>query len=155
MPQAWTQEWLEAQMQSCRDDKVFQEEADGNNRSYCVHVLADPENGVDDDYWWGFSVPLMDKAFTGKENAWDTDYFMEGTYADWHAINEGKKGLVASLLDQSISLYRGSTSYLAMFVPAVERFFELSRTNSDTYAAACVYYNVTTTGFSALYSAGR
>jgi len=27
--------------------------------------------------------------------------------------------------------------------------------NSDTYAAACVYYNVTTTGFSALYSAGR
>jgi hypothetical protein len=76
----------------------------------------------------------MDKSFTGKENAWDTDYFMEGTYADWHAIKEGKKGLVASLLDQSISLYRGSTSYLAMLVPAVERFFELSRSNSDTYA---------------------
>jgi hypothetical protein len=134
MPQAWTQEWLEAQMKSCQEDKVFQEEADGNNRSYSVHVLADPENGVDEEYWWGFSVPLMDKSFTGKENAWDTDYFMEGTYADWHAINEGKKGLVASLLDQSISLYRGSTSYLAMFVPAVERFFELSRANSDTYA---------------------
>jgi hypothetical protein len=76
----------------------------------------------------------MDREFTGKENAWETDYFMEGTYADWHAINEGKKGLVASLLDQSISLYRGSTSYLAMFVPAVERFFELSRQNTDSYA---------------------
>jgi hypothetical protein len=59
--------------------------------------------------------------------------YLHGTYADWHAINEGKKGLVASLLDQSISLYRGSTSYLAMFVPAVERFFELSRGNSDRY----------------------
>lgn len=134
MALAWTPEWLEALMQSCREDKVFQEEADGNNRSYTVHVLADPDNGVDEDYWWGFSVPLMDKAFTGKDNAWETDYFMEGTYADWHAINEGKKGLVASLLDQSISLYRGSTSYLAMFVPAVERFFELSRQNSDSYA---------------------
>ena len=134
MPLAWTPEWLEAQMQSCRDDKVFQEEADGNNRSYTVHVLADPDNGVTDDYWWGFSVPAMDRQFTGQENAWETDYFMEGTYHDWHAINEGKKGLVASLLDQSISLYRGSTSYLAMFVPAVERFFELSRQNTDSYA---------------------
>ncbi|MEW6476835.1 MAG: hypothetical protein AB1679_31650 [Actinomycetota bacterium] len=134
MPLAWTPEWLEAQMKSCREDKTFQEEADGNNRSYTVHVLADPDNGVEDDYWWGFSVPAMDRAFTGKENAWETDYFMEGTYADWHAINEGKKGLVASLLDQSISLYRGSTSYLAMFVPAVERFFELSRQNTDSYA---------------------
>lgn len=134
MPLAWTPEWLEEQMRSCREDKVFQEEADGNNRSYRVHVLADPDNGVDEDSWYGFAVPDMDREFTGQENAWETDYFMEGTYADWHAINEGKKGLVASLLDQSISLYRGSTSYLAMFVPAVERFFELSRQNTDSYA---------------------
>ena len=68
MPLAWTPEWLEAQMQSCRDDKVFQEEADGNNRSYTVHVLADPDNGVAGDYWWGFSVPAMDRQFTGQEN---------------------------------------------------------------------------------------
>ncbi len=134
MPQAWTPEWLEAQMRTCREDAVFQEEAAANNRSYTVHVLADPENGVTEDYWWGFHVPTMEKSFWGQENAWETDLFMEGTYADWYAINEGKKGLVASLLDQSVSLYRGSTSYLAMFVPAVERFFELSRGNSDSYA---------------------
>jgi hypothetical protein len=134
MPEAWSPEWLEAQMRACKEDAFFQEESAANNRSYTVHVLADPDNGVPEDYWWGFHVPSMEKSFIGKDNAWETDYFMEGTYADWHAVNEGKKGLVASLLDQSISLYRGSTSYLAMFVPAVERFFELSRANSDTYA---------------------
>lgn len=134
MPTAWTQEWLDAQMQSCKDDAVFQDEAEALSRSFTVHVLSDPEDGVTEDFWWGFHVPSMDKEFTGEENAWDTDYFMEGTYAHWHAINEGKKGLVASLLDQSIALKRGSTSYLAMFVPAVERFFELSRDNADTYS---------------------
>jgi hypothetical protein len=134
MPEAWSPEWLEAQMRACKEDAFFQEESAANNRSYTVHVLADPDNGVTKDYWWGFHVPSMEKSFTGKDNAWETDYFMEGAYHDWHAVNEGKKGLVASLLDQSISLYRGSTSYLAMFVPAVERFFELSRANSETYA---------------------
>lgn len=134
MAQAWTQEWLEAQMRSCKEDESFQSEAEEMDRSYTVHVLADPANGVEQDYWYGFHVPSMEKAFTGQENVWDTDYFMEGTYADWHAVNEGKKGLVASLLDESISLKKGSTSYLAMFVPAVERFFELSRAVTDSYA---------------------
>jgi hypothetical protein len=37
----------------------------------------------------------MDKSFTGKENAWDTDYFMEGTYADWHAISRANSDTYA------------------------------------------------------------
>jgi hypothetical protein len=134
MATAWTQEWLNAQMAACKEDADFQEEAAAINRSFTVHVLADPASGVTEDYWWGFHVPSMEKSFTGEGNAWETDYFMEGTYADWHKVNEGQKGLVASLLDQSIALKRGSTSYLAMFVPAVERFFELSRANSDAYS---------------------
>jgi len=134
MPLAWSPEWLEAQVRSCKEDPVFQEESGANNRSYTVHVLADPTNGVEQDYWWGFHVPSLEKAFTGKENVWETDYLMEGTYADWRAVNEGEKSLLIGLLDQSISLYRGSTSYLAMFVPAFERFFELSRANTDSYA---------------------
>jgi hypothetical protein len=136
MPSAWSKEWLDAQMRSCREDADFQEEAAGLNRSFTVHILADPANGVAEDAWWGFYVPSMDKEFHGQADSWETDYFMEGTYADWHAVNEGKKGLVASLLDQSIALKRGSTSYLAMFVPAVERFFELSRANTDGYLGA-------------------
>ena len=43
-------------------------------------------------------------------------------YGDWRKVNEGEKGLVDSLLDGSIAL-TGNTSYLAQFVPAIERFY--------------------------------
>ena len=133
MALAWSAEWLEEQVRSCKSDSEFQSEAEEMDRSYTAHVLADPARGVEHDYWFGFHVASMEKAFSGQANQWETDYFLEGSYADWYAVNEGEKGLVASLLDESIRLVRGSTSYLAMFVPAVERFFALSRENTDTY----------------------
>jgi len=136
MALAWSQEWLEAQMKLCRDDPIFQEEAAPLNRSFTVCVRADPDHGVAEDTWWGVHIPTMEKAFWGEENTWDTDYALEGSYRVWHAVNEGKKGLVAVLLDQSMLLRRGSTSYLAMFVPAIERFLEISRSITDTYAGS-------------------
>lgn len=133
MAVAWSQEWLELQMKACLEHEEFQEEAEVLDRSFTAHVQADPENGVPEDLYYGFHVPTMSKAFVGKENAWDTDYFLTGTYQLWLDINEGNKGLVASLLDESMGLTRGSTSYLAMFVPAVELFFEISGSITTAY----------------------
>jgi hypothetical protein len=134
MAVAWSQDWHELHMKQCREDKEFQDEAEGYDRSVTIHVLADPDNGVEQEYWHGFNPPQMDQVWWGEENKpAETDYLIEGTYKDWWAVNEGKKGLVASLLDQSIKLKAGNTSYIAMFVPAVERFYELSRQLTDSY----------------------
>ncbi len=134
MALAWSKEWFEQHMEQCRKDPEFQDEAEGWDRTVTIHVLADPANGVDEELWHGFNPPYMNEVWLGKENSPDgTDYLIEGTYKDWWAVNEGKKGLVASILDQSIQLKAGSTSYIAMFVPAVERFYELSRQITDSY----------------------
>jgi hypothetical protein len=99
-----------------------------------MHVLADPDRGVPQDRFVGFDPPYMTETWTATENRNpDADYIIEGSYADWWAVNEGRKGLVASLLDQSIRLKAGSTSYIAMFVPGVDRWYQLSRSSTDSY----------------------
>jgi hypothetical protein len=133
MALAWSKDWLTGACLACREDPLFQEAAAVLNRSFTVIIRGEPAKGVDTDIWFGFHAPTMEKAFSGEENVWETDYSLEGPYTEWHAVNEGLKGLVACLLDGSIALRRGSTSYLSMFVPAIERFFQLSRQKTTDY----------------------
>lgn len=134
MAHAFTSEWVEELAKRCHADPVFLEEADGFDRHVVMHVLADPERGVKKDRWVGFNSPQMDQVWAGDENQNPgADYVIEGSYADWHAVNERTTGLVASLLDECIVLLAGRTSYIAMFVPGVDRFYELSKQITDTY----------------------
>jgi hypothetical protein len=134
MARAWTQEWMLKEQELCQADSEFQEEAEGYDRTVVLRVLADPERGVDAEHFVGFNPPYMTEVWASGENQNPgADYLIEGTYQDWWAVNEGKKGLVASLLDQSILLRSGKTSYIAMFVPAVDRFFTISRGCTDSY----------------------
>jgi hypothetical protein len=135
MTQAWTQDWVEKQAELCKADAGYLDEAEGFDRSVVMHILADPDRGVPQDLFVGFDPSVMDHLWAGTENKQpDADYIIEGAYHDWWAVNEGKKGLVASLLDQSILLRAGKTSYIAMFVPAVDAFYTISRGHTDSYA---------------------
>lgn len=134
MARAWSQEWLDLQAEKCKVDPHFIDEAEGFDRVVVMHILADPDKGVEKDQWVGFNAPQMTDNWIGDENKNPgADYIIEGTYQDWWAVNEGTKGLVASLLDQSILLRAGKTSYIAMFVPGVDKFYEISRSNTDSY----------------------
>lgn len=134
MARAWTHEWLLEQAELCKADTEYKEESEGFDRTFVMHVLADPDRGVQKDVWVGFDPEHMDNLWTGDENQWpDAGYIVEGTYKDWWDVNEGKKGLVASLLDQSLLLRAGKTSYIAMFVPGADRFYRISRGHTDSY----------------------
>ena len=134
MALAFTTEWVEELAKLCHTDSEFIEESEGFDRTVVLHILEDPDRGVAKDRWVGFNPPQMTELWAGDTNQDDNaDYIIEGTYADWHAVNERTKGLVASLLDQSILLRAGKTSYIAMFVPGVDRFFELSKGITDAY----------------------
>ena len=134
MALAWSREWMDAQQARCRADELFNDDADGFDRFFVMHVLADPDSGVPQDRWVGFNPPQLDDFWVAEENLRpDSDYVVRGTYADWWAINEGRKGLVASLLDQSIELIKGNTSYIAMFVGGADRFYEISRSVTTAY----------------------
>src|SRR5258708_5230675 len=105
MAVAWSQDWHELHMKQCREDKEFQDEPGVSAGSVPLQVLPDRDNGTWEENWHGFNPPQMDHVWWGEENKpAETDYLIEGTYKDWWAVNEGKKGLVASLLDQSIKL---------------------------------------------------
>ena len=134
MARAWTEEWMLKQQEVCQASAEFQDEADGYDRVTVLHILADPAKGVEKDHFVGFNPPTMTTVWASDKNEDpNADYIIEGTYQDWWAVNEGKKGLVASLLDQSILLRAGKTSYIAMFVPAVDRFYQISRGHTDSY----------------------
>jgi hypothetical protein len=38
------------------------------------------------------------------------------------------------MMDQSVMLPKGSVSYIARFLPAIERYFQISRQVTDSYA---------------------
>jgi len=129
-----TQAWLDAQCAACKGDSKFQEGATKLNRSFTVHITPNPEKGVTDDYWWGFKVPEMSQPFTGKDGVWDTDYLLEGDYETWYKVNEGIEKMVPLLMNKKIAVPKGSVSYIARFVPVVERYWELSRALTTSYA---------------------
>ena len=134
MSRAFTQEWVEELAKLCHTDDEFVEESEGFDRTVTMHILADPDRGVEKDRFVGFNPPQMTELWAADTNENPSaDYIIEGTYADWHAVNERTKGLVASLLDQSILLRAGKTSYIAMFVPGVDRFYELSKGITTSY----------------------
>lgn len=133
MSKAFTPDWLEEQRKLCIEDPEFQKGGAKLNRSFTVHVAPSPESGVTEEYWWGFKVPEMTQSFSSKEESWDTDYLLEADYDTWYKVNEGLEKMVPMLMAKKIQVPRGSVSYVARFVPVVERFWKLSAGHTDTY----------------------
>lgn len=133
MAQAFTPDWGSALAKACINDDEFQTKIAKFDRTVTAHILPSPEHGVTEEITFGFDFPSMDYWF-GAENGKETDYIFEGTYDSWYRVNEGVIALVPALMDQEILLPKGSVSYVARFVQAVERYFDLSRAETDSYA---------------------
>jgi hypothetical protein len=134
MAQAFTPEWGNALSAAVSADADFMEKIQKFNKNVTARVLPSPEHGITETIVFGFDFPSC-KYFFGEENGFDTqDYVMEGVYEDWYNVNEGIKGLVPSMMDQSVMLPKGSVSYIARFLPAIERYFQISRQVTDSYA---------------------
>jgi hypothetical protein len=125
---------MDDQVKACLGDAEFQTGATKINRSFTVHISAQPDHGVTDDYWWGFKVPEMSQPFTGEANAWETDYLLEGDYETWGKVNARIEQMVPLLMNKKISVPRGSISYIARFVPTVNRYWDLSKAHTTSYA---------------------
>ena len=133
MIRAFSEEWVGDQARLCREDTEFQTKIAKFNRSVTVHILPSPERGVAEECTFGFDFPGM-RYYSGAENAWETDYVLEGDYDAWYRVNEGIDELVPALMDQKIGVPRGSVSYVARFLPAIERYFQLARSHTEEYA---------------------
>lgn len=133
MAKAFTQEWLDHQIKLCLDDKEFQTGGAKLNRSFTVRGKAMPDRGVAEDFVWGFKVPEMSQPFVGEAGAWDTDYVLEADYETWYKVNEGIEKMVPLLMAKKITVPKGSVSYIARFVPVVDRYWTLSRGHTDSY----------------------
>ncbi len=132
MSRAFTEEWFNEQADLCRKDGEFQQKITRFDRSVTVRVRPRPDHGVTDEYAYCFDFPTMDGT-VGPDDTADGDYVLDGDYEAWHRINEGLDELVPALMNQQILVPKGSVSYVARFLPAIERYMDLARSHTDSY----------------------
>jgi hypothetical protein len=132
MSRAFTEAWFHEQADLCRKDGEFQSKIAKFDRSVTVRVRPSPDHGVTDEYAYCFEFPTMEGT-VGPESTADGDYVLDGDYDAWHRVNEGLDELVPALMNQTILVPKGSVSYVARFLPAIERYMELARSHTDSY----------------------
>ena len=133
MSVAFTPEWCEEQQKLCLEDEEFQTGIAKFNRKVLVLINASPEHGINEDMVYGFDFPSMNYLERDDGGEWITDYILEGTYADWYKINEGIDDLVPALMNEQLLVPKGSVSYVARFLPAIQRYMALARTHTTGY----------------------
>ena len=134
MAVAFTPEWCEEQQKLCLEDEEFQTGIAKFQRKVLVLINASPEHGVPEDMVYGFDFPSMEYLEKDDAGEWITDYILEASYADWYKINEGINDLVPALMNEEILVPKGSVSYVARFLPAIQRYMALARTHTTGYA---------------------
>ena len=132
MSTAFTPEWVEEQAKLCLEDEEFQTGIARFNRKVLVLIHPVPERGVTGERAYGFDFPSM-AGLDRHGDEWDTDYILEGDYEAWYRINEGIEDLVPALMNEQILVPKGSVSYVARFLPAIQRYMALARTHTDGY----------------------
>jgi len=129
---AFTSEWVEAQAKLCLEDEEFQTGIAKFNRKVLVLIHPTPERGVTGERVYGFDFPTMESLERDGDD-WVTDYVLEGDYEAWYKINEGIDDLVPALMNEQILVPKGSVSYVARFLPAIQRYMVLARTHTTGY----------------------
>ena len=85
-----------------------------------------------EEHVYGFDFPSM-AGLERDGDEWVTDYILEGNYADWYKVNEGIDDLVPALMNEQVLVPKGSVSYVARFLPAIQRYMALARTHTTGY----------------------
>ena len=132
MSVAFSPEWVEEQQKLCLEDEEFQTGIARFNRKVLVLIHPSPEHGVTEEMVYGFDFPSMNYLERDGDD-WITDYILEGDYADWYKVNEGIDDLVPALMNEQILVPKGSVSYVARFLPAIQRYMALARTHTTGY----------------------
>ena len=132
MSVAFRSEWVEEQAKLCIDDVEFQTKIAKFDRKVLVLIHPSPEHGVTEELVYGFDFPSM-APLEHNGDEWVTDYILEGDYADWYKVNEGIDDLVPALMNEQILVPKGSVSYVARFLPAIQRYMTLARTHTTAY----------------------
>jgi len=129
---AFSAEWVEDQAKLCLADEEFQTGIAKFNRKVLVLIHPTPERGVTEERVYGFVFPTMEGLERDGDD-WVTDYVLEGDYEAWYKINEGLDDLVPALMNEQILVPKGSVSYVARFLPAIQRYMVLARSHTTGY----------------------
>ncbi|HVW33632.1 MAG TPA: hypothetical protein VHL53_13925 [Acidimicrobiia bacterium] len=132
MSVAFKSEWVEEQAKLCIEDEEFQTKIAKFDRKVLVLIHPSPEHGVTEEIVYGFDFPSM-APLDRDGDGWVTDYILEGNYEDWYKVNEGIDDLVPALMNEQILVPKGSVSYVARFLPAIQRYMALARTHTTSY----------------------
>jgi len=134
MSEAFTEEWVIEQRKLCLEDDEFQNGIAKFDRTVLVLIHPSPEHAVTEEHVYGFHFPSMNYLEKDSDGNWITDYILEGDYASWYRINERIDPLVPALMDEKIDVPKGSVSYVARFLPAIERYMVLAKSHTTSYA---------------------
>jgi len=121
-------EWVAAFEKNIQEDELYKDVAKKWEGTVVIHILGDPEIGLDDDIfmlmdlWHGDcrSVRLVPRE--AGENA---DYVLTGNFERWESVLKKELDVVKAMMQGKIKL-KGSLPVIVRFVKASVRLVELA-----------------------------
>jgi len=129
---AFTPEWIDEQTKLCLEDEEFQTGIAKFQRKVLVVIHPSPERGVTDEKVFGWDFPSM-AVVEHDGDDWVTDYILEG---DLRGLVQGQRGHRRPRPrphERADPGAQGSVSYVARFLPAIQRYMALARTHTTGY----------------------
>ena len=121
-----SKEWWDKAMEIVNSDEEYYKLAKNINKSYTFKVLAEPENGINENIIMGYKIE-NGKMTDHWENERPTDFVISGPYKVWYQIIKGKLGPVKAMTMRKLKV-KGSLPEMLKYNKATLRWVDLLRT---------------------------
>ena len=118
--------WWEKAMAIVNADDEYYQLAKDIDKSYTFRVLAEPQNGVNQDIIMGYRID-HGKLVDHWEEERPTDFVISGPYKVWYQIIKGELGPIKAMTMRKLTV-KGSLPELLKYNRATLRWVDLLRT---------------------------
>ncbi len=121
-------EWVAAFEKKIQEDDHYKEVAKTWEGSVVIHILGDPELGLEDDIYMFMDLWHGDCRFVRlvpREAGENGDYVLTGGFERWESVLKGELDVVKAMMQGKIKL-KGSLPAIVRYVKASIRLVELA-----------------------------
>lgn len=119
---AFSKEWIEALAEKLKNDKVYQESAEGFDAVFQFIVEPEPDKGITETKEVGIELPDCDKTWVGVRD--DANYTMSGRYGVYYEVMHGKMGATRAITMRKLKV-KGNLANLLKYKKAIDRYVEV------------------------------
>jgi putative sterol carrier protein len=121
-----SKEWWDKAIEIVNSDEEYYRLAKDIHKRYTFKVLAEPENGIDENIIMGYQIENGKMTDHWKDNR-PTDFVISGSYKVWYQIIKGKLGPIKAMTMRKLKV-KGSLPEILKYNKATLRWVDLLRT---------------------------